>query len=111
MASRMIWPSFPAFRPKCFSLWPRTGIVSIEDLAYCEDWELAGGSTAAFGRRQVETGILQPFDVSLEEAGNLIMQARVAAGILDEADLLVEEEEVVVEEAEPGTETAEAALG
>ncbi len=102
---------FPGLSPKMLFALAKNGIVSIEDLAYCEDWELAGGSTAAFGRRQVETGILQPFDVSLEEAGNLIMQARVAAGILDEADLLVEEEEVVVEEAEPGTETAEAALG
>ena len=107
---------FPGLSPKMILALAENDILNLEDLAYCEDWEIAGGTTYRGGKRQLDIGYLQPFDVSLEEAGNLIMQARVAAGIVDEEDIPVpqeEEEEEVELMPEPGTvlQEAESAIG
>ncbi|MCB1357662.1 MAG: transcription termination/antitermination protein NusA, partial [Maritimibacter sp.] len=71
--------------------------------ATCADWELAGGWTTVDGERQKDDGLLEKFDVSLEEAQNMVMTARIQLGWVDPADL-VEEEEVAGE----GDETEEA---
>ena len=43
-------------------------IKTLEDFATCADWELAGGWTTVDGVRVKDDGILEPFEVSLEEA-------------------------------------------
>jgi hypothetical protein len=52
-------------------------VKTLEDFATCADWELAGGWTTEDGERVKDDGLLEPFDVSLEEAQNMVMTARV----------------------------------
>jgi len=61
----------------------KDGIKSLEDFATCADWELAGGWTTENGQRKKDEGILEKFEMSLEEAQNLIMTARVMLGWVD----------------------------
>ena len=67
--------------------------------ATCADWELAGGWTTVDGERVKDDGILEPFEMSLEEAQHLVMTARVLLGWVDPAELESEEasEEVEVQ--------------
>ena len=51
------------------------------------DWELSGGWTVVEGKRHKDEGILEQFDVSLEEAQNLVMTARIELGWVDPEDL------------------------
>jgi N utilization substance protein A len=63
------------------------GVTTLDEFATCADWELAGGFTQAEdGRRVKDDGILEPFDVSLEEAQRLVMTARVQLGIVSAED-------------------------
>ena len=75
---------------------------TLEDFATCADWELAGGWTTVDSERVKDDGILEPFDVSLEEAQDMVMTARVMLGWVDPTDLEVEagEGEAAQEEAE-----------
>jgi len=61
----------------------KEGITSLDEFAKCADWELAGGYTVVEGKRVKDDGILEPFDISLEEAQFLVMKARVELGIVD----------------------------
>jgi N utilization substance protein A len=63
------------------------GIKTIEDLAGCATDDLAGWSERKDGETVREAGILDGFDISREEAEGIVMQARLAAGWVDEADL------------------------
>ena len=63
------------------------GIKTLEDFATCADWELAGGYTTVDGKRVKDTGLLEKYDMSLEEAQTLVMNARVQLGWVDPADL------------------------
>jgi hypothetical protein len=58
-------------------------VKTLEDFATCADWELAGGWTTVDGERIKDDGLLEPFDVSLEEAQNMVMTARVKLGWVD----------------------------
>jgi N utilization substance protein A len=69
------------------------GIKTLEDFATCADWELAGGFTMVDGKRVKDEGLLEKFDMSLEEAQTLIMTARVQLGWVDPADLVPAEPE------------------
>ena len=69
----------------------KDGIKTLEDFATCADWELAGGWTTENGQRKKDEGILEPFDMSLEEAQHLIMTARVLLGWVDPTEMLAEE--------------------
>ena len=62
------------------------GIKTLEDFATCADWELAGGYTTVDGKRQGR-GLLEKFDMGLEEAQTLVMNARVQLGWVDRADI------------------------
>ena len=68
------------------------GIKTLEDFATCADWELAGGWTTVNGERVKDTGLLEKFDMSLEEAQTLIMTARVQLGWVDLSELEAAEE-------------------
>ena len=74
------------------------GVKTLEDFATCADWELAGGWTVVDGQRHKDEGVLEKFDVSLEEAQNLVMTARVMLGWVDPADLVNDEDDADMEE-------------
>jgi len=52
------------------------------------------------GERVKDEGILEKFDVSLEEAQNMVMTARVALGWVDPDELAADEEEETEEDGE-----------
>ena len=82
---------------------------TLEDFATCADWELAGGWTTEGGERVKDDGLLEPYDVSLEEAQHMIMTARVQLGWVDLADLEAEAEAGELAEGEEGAEPVQEA--
>ncbi|MCA8884361.1 MAG: transcription termination/antitermination protein NusA, partial [Rhodobacteraceae bacterium] len=84
---------FEGLTPQMLAALGEDGVKTLEDFATCADWELAGGWTTVDGQRVKDDGILEPFDVGLEEAQNLVMTARVQLGWVDPADLVSEEED------------------
>ena len=93
---------FEGLTPQMLEALANDGIKTLEDFATCADWELAGGWTTENGQRKKDEGVLEKFDVSLEEAQNLVMTARVMLGWVDPTELAgaAEEEEIDDEEAE-----------
>ena len=81
-------------------------IVSLQDFAELADWELAGGFVHIDGERVKDDGILEPFDMTTEEARDLIMAARVELGMVDAADVYEQEAEGDEEEVAEGEEEA-----
>ena len=100
---------FDGLTPQMIEALAQDGIKTLEDFATCADWELAGGWTSVDGERVKDDGILEPFDLSLEEAQDMVMTARIILGWVDPAELeaaaAAEAEEA---EAEDGEEEAEA---
>ncbi|WP_370231744.1 transcription termination factor NusA [Cognatishimia sp.] len=68
-------------------------VKSLEDFATCADWELAGGWTTVDGERTKDDGSLEPFGITLEEAQDMIMTARVMLGWVDPDELLASEDD------------------
>ena len=68
-------------------------VKTLEDFATCADWELAGGWTTVDGERVKDDGVLEKFDVGLEEAQNMVMTARIQLGWVDPEDLINDAEE------------------
>ena len=95
---------FEGLTPQMIEALAEDGVKSLDDFATCADWELAGGFTTVDGKRVKDTGLLEKFDMSLEEAQTLIMRARVQIGMVDAADL-----EAEAAEEEDGGADAEAA--
>ncbi len=83
---------FEGLTPQMLKALGEDGVKTIEDFATCADWELSGGWTTVNGERIKDDGVLEPFDVSLEEAQNMVMTARIQLGWVDPADLVTEEE-------------------
>ena len=94
--------NFEGLTPVMVEALAKDGVLTLEDFATCADWELAGGWTTVNGERVKDEGILEPFDVSLEEAQDMVMTARVMLGWVDPDDLHPAEEDGgdEVEEAE-----------
>jgi N utilization substance protein A len=63
------------------------GIKSVEDLAGCATDDLVGWSERKDGESTKHAGILDGFEVPRQEAEAMIMQARLKAGWITEADL------------------------
>ena len=63
------------------------GVKTIEDLAGCATDDLVGWTERKDGETKREPGFLDGFDLSREEAEQIIMQARVKAGWVTEAEL------------------------
>lgn len=84
---------FEGLTPQMIEALAKDDVKTLEDFATCADWELAGGWTTVDGERVKDDGVLEPFDISLEEAQDLIMTARVMLGWVDPADLEAEAEE------------------
>jgi len=83
---------FEGLTPQMIEALAEDDVKSIEDFATCADWELAGGWTTVGEERVKDDGVLEKFDVSLEEAQNLIMTARIQLGWVDPAELAAAEE-------------------
>ncbi|SFR00281.1 transcription termination factor NusA [Poseidonocella sedimentorum] len=84
---------FDGLTPQMVEALAEDGVKTLEDFATCADWELAGGWTTENGERIKDDGLLEKFDVSLEEAQNLVMTARVLLGWIDPDDLVADAEE------------------
>lgn len=84
---------FDGLTPQMVVALAEDGVKTLEDFATCADWELAGGWTTVDGVRVKDDGLLETFEVSLEEAQTLVMTARVQLGWVDPADLVVEVED------------------
>jgi len=84
---------FDGLTPQMIEALAKDGVKTLEDFATCADWELAGGWTTVDGERVKDDGILEPFDVSLEEAQNMVMTARILLGWVDPEELEAEAEE------------------
>ncbi|WP_194097690.1 transcription termination factor NusA [Marivivens aquimaris] len=91
---------FDGLTPQMVEALANDGVKTLEDFATCADWELAGGWTTVDGQRVKDDGVLEQFDVSLEEAQTMIMTARIMLGWVDPAELEADEDEEEVEEAE-----------
>jgi N utilization substance protein A len=93
--------AFDGLTPLMIEALAADGVKTLEDFATCADWELAGGWTTVDGERHKDDGVLEKFDVSLEEAQNMVMTARVMLGWVDPTELEADEDDVdVAEEAE-----------
>ena len=95
---------FEGLNPQMIEALAEDGIFTIEDFATCADWELAGGWTTVDGERVKDDGLLEKFDVSLEEAQTMVMTARVLLGWVDPTELDPTEPEAVGE-AKDGTDS------
>jgi len=78
---------FEGLTPQMVQVLAEDGVKTLEDFATCADWELAGGWTTVDGERIKDDGLLEPFDVALDEAQNMVMTARVMLGWVDPSDL------------------------
>ena len=63
------------------------GVKTVEDLAGCATDDLCGWTERKDGESKREPGILDGFEISRDEAETMIMQARLKAGWVTEADL------------------------
>ncbi|MFE3835867.1 transcription termination factor NusA [Pseudogemmobacter sonorensis] len=94
---------FEGLTPQMLEALGADGIKTLEDFATCADWELAGGWTTENGQRKKDEGLLEKFDLGLEEAQTLIMTARVMLGWVDPTEMAANEtegDEAETEEAE-----------
>ncbi|MBT8411321.1 MAG: transcription termination/antitermination protein NusA, partial [Octadecabacter sp.] len=90
--------AFEGLTPQMIEALANDGVKTLEDFATCADWELAGGWTVTNGERTKDDGSLEPFDVTLEEAQDMIMTARVMLGWVDPDDLVSDADEDSAEE-------------
>src|SRR5215211_7175177 len=88
----------PGVTSKMLVALGENGIKTVEDLAGCATDELIGWTERKDGENVRQPGILDGFELSREEAEAVIMQARVKAGWISEADLAPPPEESAAEE-------------
>jgi transcription termination/antitermination protein NusA len=84
------------------------GVKTVEDLAGCATDDLAGYTERVNGETKHEAGFLDGFALSREECETMIMQARLKAGWITEADLAAaagaaDADETPAEEAAPAS--------
>lgn len=84
---------FEGLTPQMVEALAKDGVKTLEDFATCADWELAGGWTTQDGQRVKDEGLLEPFGVTLEQAQDMVMTARVMLGWVDPSELEADEAE------------------
>jgi N utilization substance protein A len=84
---------FEGLTPQMIEALAKDDVKTLEDFATCADWELAGGWTTENGERVKDDGVLEPFEMSLEDAQKMIMTARVLLGWVDPTDLEADAED------------------
>jgi len=77
----------PGVTSKMLVKFGENDIKTVEDLAGCATDDLVGWTERKDGEAVKQPGILDAGDISREDAETLIMQARVVAGWITEADL------------------------
>jgi transcription termination/antitermination protein NusA len=77
----------PGVTSKMLVKFGENDIKSVDDLAGCASDDLLGWNERKDGENVRQAGILDGFDLTREDADALIMQARLAAGWVTEADL------------------------
>jgi transcription termination/antitermination protein NusA len=77
----------PGVTTKMLVAFGENGVKTIEDLAGCATDDLTGWTERKDGETKHEPGYLEGFGISREEAEQLIMQARLKAGWVTEAEL------------------------
>src|SRR6187431_1573343 len=90
----------PGVTPRMLVKFGENGIKTVEDLAGCATDDLTGWTERKDGESKREPGILEGHDITREEAESMIMQARLKAGWITEADLAQPAAEAEPEEAE-----------
>ncbi len=92
--------AFEGLTPQMVEALAEDDVKTLEDFATLADWEIAGGWTTVEGERIKDDGVLEKFDVGLEEAQAMVMTARIQLGWVDPAELEAEEadEEGSIEE-------------
>ncbi len=90
--------NFEGLTPLMIEALAEDGVKTLEDFATCADWELAGGWTTEGGERKKDEGVLEKFEVSLEDAQTMVMTARVMLGWVDPADLVSDTDEDALSE-------------
>ncbi|MBT0957659.1 transcription termination/antitermination protein NusA [Alphaproteobacteria bacterium KMM 3653] len=95
---------FEGLTPQMIEALAEDDVKTLEDFATCADWELAGGWTTENGERIKDDGTLEKFDVSLEEAQDLVMTARIQLGWVDPEELAAMAAEAAGDEAEDDAE-------
>src|SRR3954471_15093833 len=83
----------PGVTTRMLVAFGENGLKTVEDLAGCATDDLTGWTERKDGENVREPGILDGFEVSRDEAEAMIMQARVKAGWISEADLVRQPEE------------------
>ncbi|MCA0271977.1 MAG: transcription termination factor NusA [Proteobacteria bacterium] len=84
---------FEGLTPQMIEALAKDDVKTLEDFATLADWEIAGGWTTVNGERVKDEGILEKFEVSLEEAQHMVMTARIQLGWVDPAELEAGDEE------------------
>ena len=79
---------FEGLTPQMLEALTKDGVTTLEEFATCADWELAGGWTYVNDVRTKDDGVLEPFNISLEEAQDMIMTARVMLGWVTPEDVV-----------------------
>jgi len=77
----------PGVTTKMLVALGENGVKTVEDLAGCATDDLTGWTERKDGESKHEPGFLDGLDVSREEAESMIMQARLKAGWVTEAEL------------------------
>jgi N utilization substance protein A len=90
----------PGLTPAMLVALGENGVRTLDDLADLAVDELIGGTTVAEGERVTTKGVLQDFDLDLEEAERIIMAAR--AHWFDDEDSLVDDAAADTGEIEDG---------
>ena len=102
--------AFEGLTPQMIEALAEDDVKSLEDFATLADWEIAGGWTTVDGERHKDDGVLEKFEVGLEEAQAMVMTARIQLGWVDPADLeTAEEAQAEGEDGEAVTEATEEA--
>src|SRR6267378_209852 len=92
----------PGVTSKMLVKFGENEIKTVEDLAGCATDDLVGWTERKEGGEPTKhPGILDPNETSRDDAENMIMQARVIAGWITEADLAKKTEEVEAPEDQP----------
>ncbi|MBX3445677.1 MAG: transcription termination/antitermination protein NusA [Parvibaculaceae bacterium] len=79
--------------PKMLAAFGENDVKTVEDLAGCATDDLIGWNETVNGERKHQQGILEGFDLTADDANDIIMSARLKAGWITEADLAPQEEE------------------
>ena len=98
---------FEGLTPQMILALAKDDVLDLATFATCADWELAGGYTTIDGKRVKDDGVLEPFDVNLEEAQYLVMKARIELGLVDPNQILADAEAAAEAAAAEDEETTE----